>query len=59
MVWLLVRIHRMDQNGYPAQSEDALAALPIRATRDNMAGNHTAWFTPLTHADGWTVSQKV
>jgi hypothetical protein len=46
MVWLLVRIHMMNQNAYPAVSEDVLAALPIRATRDNMNGNHTAFFNP-------------
>jgi len=49
----------MNQNVYPAHSEDVLAALPTRATRDNMNGNHTALFNPLTHADGWTVSHKV
>jgi hypothetical protein len=40
MVWLLVRVHMMNQNAYPAHSEDVLAALPTRATR----GNHTAFF---------------
>jgi len=34
MVWLLVRIHSMNQNAYPALSEDVLAALPTRATRE-------------------------
>ena len=59
MVWLLVRIHMMNQNVYPAHSEDVLAAMPVRATRAHMNGNHTAWFNPLTHADGWTGSHKV
>jgi len=36
----------MNQNVYPAHSEDVLAALPIWATRDNMNGNHTAFFNP-------------
>ena len=46
MVWLSVRIHVMNQNAYPADGEDVLAALPTRATRDNMNGNHTAFFNP-------------
>jgi hypothetical protein len=33
-VWLLVRIHVMNQNDSPAVSEDVLAALPTRATRE-------------------------
>jgi hypothetical protein len=44
MVWLFVRIHMMNQNAYLAACEDVLAALPTRATRDNMNGNHTALF---------------
>ena len=36
----------MNQNAYPAVSEDVLAALPIRATRVNMNGNHTTFFNP-------------
>ena len=60
MVWLFVRIHMMNQNAYPAQSEDVLAALPTRATRDNMNGNHTAFFNllPATGRRG-PVSHKV
>jgi hypothetical protein len=46
MVWLTVYIHVMNQNVYPAHGEDVLAALPTRATRDNMNGNHTAFFNP-------------
>jgi hypothetical protein len=46
MVWLTFSIHMMNQNASPAYSEDVLAALPIRATRDNMNGNHTAFFNP-------------
>jgi len=49
MVWLFVRIHMMNQNVYPAVSEDVLAALPIQATRVNMNGNHTTFFN--TEAD--------
>ena len=49
----------MNQNVSPAHSEDVLAALPTRATRDNMDGNQTALFNPLTHDDGWAVSHKV
>jgi hypothetical protein len=33
MVWWSVCIHVMNQNVYPAHSEDVLAALPLRATR--------------------------
>ncbi len=36
----------MNQNAYPAVREDVLAALPTRATRDKMNGNHTAFFNP-------------
>ena len=46
MVWLFVRIHMMNQNSHPAVCEGVLAALPTRATRDNMNGNHTAFFNP-------------
>jgi len=50
----------MNQNAYPAQSEDVLAALPTRATRVNMNGNHTALFNPLLiHGRCGTVSHKV
>ena len=38
----------MNQNAYPAVSEDVLAALPTRATRDNMNGNHTAFFNLIS-----------
>ena len=34
----------MNQNAYPAHSEDVLAALPTGATRVTMNGNHTAFF---------------
>jgi hypothetical protein len=46
MVWLFVRIHMMNQNACLASCEDVLAALPTRATRDPMNGNHTALFNP-------------
>ena len=46
MVWLFVRIHMMNQNSHPAVCEGVLAALPTGATRDNMNGNHTAFFNP-------------
>jgi hypothetical protein len=59
MVWLFVRIHLMNQNVYPAQSEDVLAALPIRATRVNMNGNHTAFFNPEGQDAMRAVSHKV
>ena len=49
----------MNQNAYPALCEDVLAALPTRATRDRMNGNHTASFNPLTHGRLWPVSHKV
>ncbi len=60
MVWLFVRIHRTNQNAYPAVSEDVLAALPTRATRDKMNGNHTSFFKPTHTGCGTaTVSHKV
>jgi hypothetical protein len=59
MVWLLVRIHMMNQNAYPASGEDVLAALPTRATRDNMNGNHTAFCNARAAAAVRAVSHKV
>ena len=49
----------MNQNAYPAQSEDVLAALPTRATRDNMNGNHTTFFNPLADDAVRAISHKV
>jgi hypothetical protein len=48
----------MNQNVYPAHSEDVLAALPIRATRVTMNGNHTAFSTSAEDA-ARAVSHKV
>jgi hypothetical protein len=59
MVWLLVRVHLMNQNVYPAHSEDVLAALPIQATRVLMNGNHTAFFNPKAEDAVRAVSHKV
>jgi len=58
MVWLSVRIQLMNQNVYPAHSED-VAALPIRATRVTMNDNHTAFFNPIGHEAVRAVSHKV
>ena len=58
MVWLLVRIHMMNQNAYPAACEDVLAALPTRATRVIMNSNHTAFFNSRA-GDAPAVSHKV
>ena len=49
----------MNQNAYPAVSEDVLAALPTRAIRDNMNGNHTAFFNPRAANAVRAVSHKV
>jgi hypothetical protein len=49
----------MNQNVYPATSEDVLAALPIRATRVIMNGNHTAFFNPEGEDAMRAVSHKV
>jgi hypothetical protein len=49
----------MNQNVYPAHSEDVLAALPIRATRVIMNGNHTAFFNSLAEDAVRAVSHKV
>ena len=59
MVWLLVRVYMMKQNVYLAHSEDVLAALPTRATRDNMNGNHTAFFNARAADAVRAVSHKV
>lgn len=49
----------MNPNAYPAINGDVLAALPTRATRDTMNGNHTAFFNPLAAAAAGAVSHKV
>ena len=49
----------MNQNVYPAHSEDVLAALPIRATRVLMDGNHTTFFNPKAEDAVRAVSHKV
>ena len=49
----------MNQNVYPAHSEDVLAALPIRATRVLMNGNHTAFFNPIAEDAVRAVRHKV
>ena len=59
MVWLSVCIHLMNQNVYPAHSEDVLAALPIRATRVIMNGNHTIFFNPQGDETVRALSHKV
>jgi hypothetical protein len=59
MVWLSVRIHVMNQNASPAAGEDVRAALPTRATRDNMNGNHTTNFKPVAEDAVRAVSHKV
>ena len=59
MVWLFVRIHMMNQNAYPAACEDVLAALPTRATRVTMNGNHTAFFNLRAEHAVSAVSHKV
>ena len=59
MVWLFVRIHMMNQNAYPAAGEGVLAALPTRATRVLMNGNHTALFNAEADDAVRAVSHKV
>jgi len=59
MVWLSVRFHLMNQNVYPAHSEDVLAALPIQATRVLMNGNHTIFFNAQGDQSARAVSHKV
>jgi len=49
----------MNQNVYPAHSEDVLAALPVRATRVIMNGNHTAFFNSRAEDAMRAVSHKV
>ena len=60
-MWLFVciHIHMMNQNAYPATCGDVLAALPTRATRDNMNGNHTTFFNPRAADVVRAVSHKV
>jgi hypothetical protein len=57
MVWLFVRVYI--PNAYLVASEDVLAALPTRATRDIMNGNHTTFFNPRAADRVWAVSHKV
>ena len=49
----------MNQNAYPAACEDVLAALPTRATRVLMNGNHTIFFNPEGDKTVRAVSHKV
>ena len=49
----------MNQNVYPAHSEDVLAALPIRATRVTMNGNYTAFSNSRAGDAVRAVSHKV
>jgi hypothetical protein len=49
----------MNQNAYLAACEDVLAALPTRATRVIMNGNHTASFNPEAEEAVRAVSHKV
>ena len=49
----------MNQNVYLANREDVSAALPTRATRDNMNGNHTIFFNPRAADVVRAVSHKV
>ncbi len=49
----------MNQNAYPAVSEDVLAALPTRAIRANMNGNHTTFFNLRAADVVCAVSHKV
>jgi hypothetical protein len=59
MVWLCVCIHVMNQNGYLAVSEDVLAALPTRATRETNERQLHHSFQPLCHDRRGAVSHKV
>ena len=49
----------MNQNVYPAHSEDVLAALATRATRVTMNDNHTTFFNPRAEDVVRAVSHKV
>jgi hypothetical protein len=49
----------MNQNAYPALNGDVLAALPTRATRESMNGNHTAFFNSRAEDAARAVSHKV
>jgi hypothetical protein len=55
----MLAVHMMNQNANPATCEDVLAALPIRATRANMNGNHTGFFNPRAADAVRAVSHKV
>jgi hypothetical protein len=49
----------MNENVYPAHSEDVLAALPTRSTRVIMNRNHTAFFNSRAADAVRAVSHKV
>jgi len=59
MVWLFVRIDVINQNGYLAVSEDVLAALPTRATRETNERQSHRSFQPLCQDRRAAVSHKV
>ena len=48
----------MNQNAYPAQSEEVLAAPSTRATRFTMNGDHTPFFNPVAEDAECAVSHK-
>ena len=59
MVWLSVCVSLDESERIPRPGEDVLAALPIRATRVLMNGNHTAFFNPIAEDAVCAVSHKV
>jgi len=59
MVWLLVRIHMMNQNASPAYARTFLRLCPPGQPAIKMNGNHTASINPATHGQLWPVSHKV
>ena len=57
---VVVCLYSLDESErIPAACEDVLAALPIRATRDTMNGNHTTFFNPAGDDAVRAVSHKV
>ena len=58
-VWSSICIHAVNQNAYPAVSEDVLAPLPTWTTRVNKNGDDPAFFNSVAENAVRPFSHKV
>jgi hypothetical protein len=59
MVWLLVRIHTMNQNATALRARPFLRLCPPGQPATKMNGNHTSPFNPVADRAVRAVSHKV